>query len=301
MRSSHGFRGPIFLRSYFTVPGSAAEDGMDACPPSGRADQEGFMRRDSRSVQHVVTVAALAALLAAPGCGRREGPAPAAGRGGEPVTLILAAYTTPREAYGKAILPAFQKYWKEKTGQDVEFQESYQGSGAQARAIVGGFEADIAALSLEADVDKIAEAGLITHDWKSEAARRDGEHVDRRPRGPPGEPEGHQGLGRPGAAGPERPHARPEDLGRSDVEHQRDVRRGAARLRGRAEGRPRPRGAIPRERLPQRLDHGQGRARVHHQLREGRRRRGDHVRERGARRPARRARRTSTSFRARRS
>jgi sulfate transport system substrate-binding protein len=83
------------------------------------------------------------------------------------VTLILGGYTTPREAYGKAVLPAFQTYWKEKTGKDVEFQESYQGSGAQSRAIIGGFEADIAALSLEGDIDKIAEAGLITHDWKS--------------------------------------------------------------------------------------------------------------------------------------
>ncbi|KAF0248334.1 MAG: sulfate transport system substrate-binding protein [bacterium] len=81
--------------------------------------------------------------------------------------LILGAYTSPREAYGKTIIPAFKKYWKEKTGQDVEIQESYQGSGAQSRAIISGFEADIAALSLEADVDKIAEAGLISHDWKS--------------------------------------------------------------------------------------------------------------------------------------
>lgn len=88
-------------------------------------------------------------------------------KGGNKVTLILGGYTAPREAYGKAILPAFQKYWKEKTGQDVEFQESYQGSGSQSRAIVGGFEADLAALSLEGDIDKIAEAGLITHDWKS--------------------------------------------------------------------------------------------------------------------------------------
>jgi sulfate transport system substrate-binding protein len=32
---------------------------------------------------------------------------------------------------------------------------------------VGGFEADIVALSLEGDIDKIAEAGLITHDWKA--------------------------------------------------------------------------------------------------------------------------------------
>jgi sulfate/thiosulfate transport system substrate-binding protein len=86
---------------------------------------------------------------------------------GDKVTLTLGGYTTPREAYGKAVIPAFQKYWKDKTGQTVEFQESYLGSGAQSRAIIGGFEADIAALSLEGDVDKIVEAGLITHDWKS--------------------------------------------------------------------------------------------------------------------------------------
>jgi sulfate transport system substrate-binding protein len=87
------------------------------------------------------------------------------GQPGNKVKLVLGGYTTPREAYGKGVLPAFKEYWKQKTGQDVEFQESYQGSGAQSRAIVGGFEADIAALSLEGDIDKIAEAGLITHDW----------------------------------------------------------------------------------------------------------------------------------------
>src|SRR6266540_1174264 len=93
------------------------------------------------------------------------------GSNGQKVTLRLGGYTTPREAYAKAIIPAFQKYWKEKTGQDIEFQESYQGSGAQSRAIVSGFEADIAALSLEGDIDKIVEAGLITHDWRSKPNR----------------------------------------------------------------------------------------------------------------------------------
>ncbi len=92
-------------------------------------------------------------------------------RDGNSVTLTLGGYTTPREAYGKAIIPAFQKFWKEKTGKDVEFRESYQGSGAQSRAIIAGFEADIAALSLEADIDRIAEAGLITHDWRANPAR----------------------------------------------------------------------------------------------------------------------------------
>jgi len=87
------------------------------------------------------------------------------------VRLILGANTTPREAYGKAIIPAFQKYWKEKTDEDVEVLESYQASGAQSRAIISGFEADVAALSLEGDIDKIADAGLITHDWKAKPNR----------------------------------------------------------------------------------------------------------------------------------
>jgi sulfate transport system substrate-binding protein len=82
------------------------------------------------------------------------------------VQLTLAAYTTPREAYGE-IIPAFQAYWKDKTSQTVTFEESYLGSGAQSRAVAEGFEADIVALSLEADVIRLEEAGLITHDWRS--------------------------------------------------------------------------------------------------------------------------------------
>ncbi len=82
-------------------------------------------------------------------------------------TLVLGAYTTPREAYGKAIIPAFQEFWKARTSKSIQFRESYLGSGAQSRAVVGGFEADLVALSLEADVDRISEAGLIQHDWKS--------------------------------------------------------------------------------------------------------------------------------------
>lgn len=81
------------------------------------------------------------------------------------ITLTLAAYTTPREAYVE-IIPLFQAYWQEQTGQTVEFQGSYLGSGAQSRAVVGGFEADIVALSLERDVTRLVDAGLITHDWQ---------------------------------------------------------------------------------------------------------------------------------------
>ena len=90
-----------------------------------------------------------------------------ASTGGEEVKLILAAYTTPREAY-RELIPIFQEQWKTQTGQTVVFEESYQGSGAQSRAVAEGFEADIVALSLEADVIRLEDAGLITHDWRSQ-------------------------------------------------------------------------------------------------------------------------------------
>lgn len=89
----------------------------------------------------------------------------AQGGGRDSVKLTLGAYTTPREAY-REIIPLFQAQWREKTGQNVTFEESYLGSGAQSRAVVEGFEADIVALSLEADVTRIENAGLITHSWR---------------------------------------------------------------------------------------------------------------------------------------
>jgi sulfate/thiosulfate transport system substrate-binding protein len=122
------------------------------------------------SIVRLVVIAMLAGLIAA--CGSSSTPGAnsqsqgASQSSGNQVKLILGAYTTPREAY-KELIPIFQKQWKEKTGQDVVFEESYLGSGAQSRAIVEGFEADIAALSLEADINRIKDAGLITNDWKS--------------------------------------------------------------------------------------------------------------------------------------
>jgi sulfate/thiosulfate transport system substrate-binding protein len=79
--------------------------------------------------------------------------------------INFAAYSTPREAYGK-IIPAFQSMWKEThDDQSVIFQESYAGSTTQAANVIAGYQADIVALSLGPDVDQIADAGLITHDW----------------------------------------------------------------------------------------------------------------------------------------
>jgi sulfate transport system substrate-binding protein len=83
----------------------------------------------------------------------------------QPINLTFAAYSTPREVYGK-IIPAFQTLWKEEhDDQQVNFLESYGGSTTQSQQVISGFPADIVALSLAPDVDAIADEGLITHDW----------------------------------------------------------------------------------------------------------------------------------------
>src|SRR6187455_1392149 len=113
-------------------------------------------------MKRLVAVLLTFSLLAA--CGTPAASSTGTPASGGAVKLTLAAYSTPREAYGK-IIPLFIADWKAKTGQDVTIDESYQGSGAQSRAVVGGLEADVVALALQPDVDRIAKAGLITHDW----------------------------------------------------------------------------------------------------------------------------------------
>lgn len=85
--------------------------------------------------------------------------------------LLLAAYSVPKEAFEKRLIPAFQQHWKQRTGQDVHIRSSYGASGAQARAIIGGFEADVAVLSVEGDLNQIVKAGLITHEWRNTVHR----------------------------------------------------------------------------------------------------------------------------------
>src|SRR5215831_19035090 len=81
-------------------------------------------------------------------------------------TLVIGAYSVVRDAFREAILPGFARHWQQQTGRTVRFEESYTGSGAQARAIASGFDADVAILSLEGDVDLLVKAGLVKSDWR---------------------------------------------------------------------------------------------------------------------------------------
>ena len=127
------------------------------------------MRR--RRPTRLIAALALTALAASACGGGGGGDASAATKcdpNADTLTVSFAAYSTPREVYGK-IIPAFQAQWKEDhNDQQVIFQESYGGSTTQSQNVVNGYPADIVALSLAPDVDAIADAGLITHDWTQE-------------------------------------------------------------------------------------------------------------------------------------
>ena len=138
------------------------------------------------------------------GCGDQDAPTAPGDQKAQSAgvrTLTLGAYTTPREVYGQGIIPAFQRHWKAKTGEDVRFEASYLGSGAQARAIVGGFEADVAALSLEPG-HRDPGPGRAHH---PRLARRgqpgDGHPLPGGAGGAPGQSAGDTGLGRPAPPG----------------------------------------------------------------------------------------------------
>ncbi|MBX5469013.1 MAG: sulfate ABC transporter substrate-binding protein [Thermoleophilaceae bacterium] len=99
-------------------------------------------------------IAAAGACLLAAGCG---GSSSASGGG----KLSLVAYSTPQEAYEK-IIPAFQQT---PAGKGIKFTQSYGASGDQARAVASGLPADVVALSLEPDVGKLVDAGLVAPSW----------------------------------------------------------------------------------------------------------------------------------------
>jgi sulfate/thiosulfate transport system substrate-binding protein len=82
-------------------------------------------------------------------------------------TILNVSYDPTRELY-KAIDAAFAADWKAKTGETVVVQQSHGGSGAQARAVIDGLDADVVTLALEADIDAIAaKTKKIPADWRS--------------------------------------------------------------------------------------------------------------------------------------
>jgi sulfate transport system substrate-binding protein len=112
----------------------------------------------TKTTHAIYGLAAIAFTLLLASCGGTE----EAGAGGSS-KLGLVAYSTPKEAY-EEIIPAFTKT---AAGKGVTFSQSYGNSGDQARAIIAGLPAGVAALSLEPDITKLVDEKLVPANWNA--------------------------------------------------------------------------------------------------------------------------------------
>jgi sulfate/thiosulfate-binding protein len=98
-----------------------------------------------------IAIVALGAALGIAACG---------GGGGSSIDLV--AYSTPQQVYEDSVEPAFKDT---DEGSGVDFSNSFGGSGDQSRAVEAGQHADVVAFSLEPDVTRLVEPGIVPENW----------------------------------------------------------------------------------------------------------------------------------------
>lgn len=81
-------------------------------------------------------------------------------------TLLNVSYDPTRELY-RDLDETFSAWWVAQGNEAPTIEVSHGGSGAQARAVIDGLEAQVVTLALAADIDKIAKAGKLPEDWQS--------------------------------------------------------------------------------------------------------------------------------------
>jgi sulfate transport system substrate-binding protein len=84
----------------------------------------------------------------------------AAAKGG---SVNLYAYAVPKVGFDK-VIPAFQQT---AAGKGVQFQQSYGASGDQSRKVAAGASADFVNFSVEPDITRLVDAGLVAKDWNA--------------------------------------------------------------------------------------------------------------------------------------
>jgi sulfate transport system substrate-binding protein len=92
-------------------------------------------------------------------------------------TILNVSYDPTRRFYA-AINKAFAARWLAEHGETVRIYQSHGGSGAQARAVTYGLEADVVTLALASDIDAIAgRSDLLPKDWQSRLPRNSAPYV----------------------------------------------------------------------------------------------------------------------------
>ncbi len=80
--------------------------------------------------------------------------------------LLNVSYDPTREFY-RAYNDLFSDHWKALGHKAPDLETSHGGSGAQARAVVEGLNAQVVTLALSADIDRVAAAGKLPKDWQA--------------------------------------------------------------------------------------------------------------------------------------
>ncbi|HYN64381.1 MAG TPA: sulfate ABC transporter substrate-binding protein [Candidatus Limnocylindrales bacterium] len=81
--------------------------------------------------------------------------------------LLNVSYDPTRELY-RDYNEAFNKHWQSEGNAPLEISASHGGSGAQARAVIDGLDAQVVTLALGSDIDAIAsKSGKIPADWQT--------------------------------------------------------------------------------------------------------------------------------------
>lgn len=123
------------------------------------------MSHPLRTILALVTVLALVGCV--PGGGSSDVPRRLAADGPTgPVhtTLNLHAYAVAKVAYDH-LVPAYQQT---QAGRGVEIQQSYGASGDQSRKVASGAAADLVNFSVEPDITRLVDAGVVDPAWKAD-------------------------------------------------------------------------------------------------------------------------------------
>ncbi|PBC50398.1 sulfate ABC transporter substrate-binding protein [Rhodococcus sp. ACPA1] len=121
-------------------------------------------RRSRRLLTALVTLGAVALTACSGGASDTVG-GDSAGADGSAGTINLYAYAVPKPGFDK-LIPAFNAT---DEGKGVAFQPSYGASGDQSRKVKDGAEADFVNFSVEPDITRLVDAGLVDKSWNQDA------------------------------------------------------------------------------------------------------------------------------------
>jgi sulfate transport system substrate-binding protein len=79
-------------------------------------------------------------------------------------TLLNGSHDVAREFY-QDYNAAFMAHYKKTTGKDIRIDQSHAGSGAVARSVADGLDADVVTMNTTTDIGFLADKGLVAGDW----------------------------------------------------------------------------------------------------------------------------------------